>query len=156
MTTEQRIKDFMAQKRVAVVGVSRKQKALSGNLFHDLWKHGYDAVPVNPNTTEYGGLPCLPRVQNIVPPVGAALIMTSAAHARTVIHDCAEAGIKRVWVHLGAGKHPLSPEDVAFCKDNGIQVIIGYCPYMFLGKPAFPHNLHGWIARLSKDYRTKE
>ena len=155
MTTEQRIKDFMAQKRVAVVGVSRKAKTLSGSVFQDLWELGYDAVPVNPNTSEYGGLPCLPRVQNIVPPVGAALVMTSAAHARTVVRDCAEAGIKRVWVTLGAGRNPLPPEDLAFCRENGIQLIVGYCPYMFLGKPAFPHNFHGWVARLNKDFRSE-
>jgi len=156
MTTEQQIKDFLAQKRIALVGASRKENSLSHKLFHDLWRQGYDAVPVNPNTSDYDDLPCAARVQDIIPPVGAALIMTSAKHAGPAVRDCAEAGISRVWIHLGAGKNPLSAEDLAFCRDHGMRVIIGYCPYMFLPNPGFFHGLHGWIARLGTDYKAEK
>ncbi|HEY3296669.1 MAG TPA: CoA-binding protein [bacterium] len=156
MTTEQSIRDFLAQKRIAVVGASRKPGSFSHKLFHDLWKHGYDAVPVNPGTSNYDDLPCAARVQDIVPPVGAALVMTSDRHTGQAVRDCAAAGISRVWIHLGAGKTPLSPEDIEFCRDNGIRVITGYCPYMFLPDSGFPHNFHGWIARLGKDYKAEK
>ncbi len=42
------IEDFLAQKRIAMVGVSRHPKDFSADLFQELRRRGYDMVPVNP------------------------------------------------------------------------------------------------------------
>jgi predicted CoA-binding protein len=62
-STRQAITDFLAQKRIAVVGASRNAKDFNTGLLRDLRRHGYDAVPVNPNATEIEGARCFPRVQ---------------------------------------------------------------------------------------------
>ena len=104
------IEDFLAQKRIAMAGISRDPADLSVKLFEELCRHGYDVVPVNPNTPEVQGRRCFARLQDIQPPVEAALLMTSAEITETVVHDCAEAGIGRVWMYRGTGKGSVKPE----------------------------------------------
>lgn len=88
------IEDFLAQKRIAIAGISRDPASDSARLFQELSRCGYDVVPVNPNTTEMHGRPCFPRVQDIRPSVHAVLIMTSPAVTEAVVNDCAEAGVR--------------------------------------------------------------
>ena len=89
-TTINQIDDFLALKRIAVVGVSRNPKEISDTLWQELRQRRYDAVPVNPATTEIDGKPCYASVRDIDPPVEGALIMTTAAVADQVIEDCAD------------------------------------------------------------------
>ncbi|HYY72940.1 MAG TPA: CoA-binding protein [Candidatus Bathyarchaeia archaeon] len=103
------IEDFLAQKRIALIGVSRKPGSFSIPTFQELTRRGYDVVPVNPNLPEFQGRRCFARVQDIQPPVQAALLITSPEVTDTVVRDCAEAGIPRVWMHRGAGKAPSVP-----------------------------------------------
>src|SRR6266496_4146828 len=103
MNSLQIIQDFLGQKRLAVVGVSRQPKDFSLALFRELRKRGYEAVPVNPATEEIDEQPCFARLQAIHPPVDGALLMTSPAVTETVVQGCAEAGIKRVWMYRAGG-----------------------------------------------------
>ena len=50
MTTTGKIEEFLALRRVALVGVSRNPGDFSRSLFHDMCERGYDLVPVNPTT----------------------------------------------------------------------------------------------------------
>jgi CoA binding domain len=50
-TSIEPIDDFLAQKRIAIVGISREEKSMSVILFKELCDRGYDVVPVNPNVT---------------------------------------------------------------------------------------------------------
>ncbi|MBI1739477.1 MAG: CoA-binding protein, partial [Candidatus Koribacter versatilis] len=43
------IEDFLAQKRIAMAGISRDPANFSVKLFEELCRRGYDVVPVNPN-----------------------------------------------------------------------------------------------------------
>jgi hypothetical protein len=140
--------DFLAQKRLAVVGVSRNPSDFSRGLLRELKTRGYDVVPVNPAATEVDGLACYPSVQALRPPVAAALLMTAPGTTDRAIEDCAQAGVKMVWLHRGAGKGAVSDNAVELCRKHGIQVVPGACPYMFLPNGAFFHRVHGFFARL--------
>jgi hypothetical protein len=146
------IEDFLAQKRIAMVGISREPRSFSATLFEELCRHGYDVVPVNPNTSNVLGRRCFARVQDIQPPVEGALLMTSPEVANTVVSDCAEAGIPRVWMYRAAGKGAVSKSAVAFCQERGIAVIPGQCPFMFLPKAAGFHHFHGFIRKITRRY----
>ena len=152
MQTIERIREFLDQKRLAVVGVSQQPKDFSRNLFREFRERGYDAVPVNPAAQEIEGQPCFARVKDIQPPVTAVLLMTSPAVTETVVRDCAEAGIPRVWMHRGGGTGAVSAEAVAFCESKGISVIPGECPFMFLPQAALYHRFHGWLRKIAGSY----
>jgi predicted CoA-binding protein len=152
MTTRIVIDEFLRQKRIAVVGVSRNPKDFSRALFREFVKRGYDVVPVNPNVAAIEGRTCYRRLQEITPPVDGALLMTSAQQCEAVVRDCAEAGISRVWMYRGAGPGAVSYEAVAFCDAHGIGVVPGHCPYMFWPDVPFFHRLHGFMAKLTGAY----
>ncbi len=153
-TTRRQIDDFWLLKRLAVVGVSRDPKHFSNMIWQELRQRRYEAVPVNPNARELDGQPCFARVQEIQPPVEGAVIMTPAGVTEQVVRDCAAAGVRHVWLHKGAGGGPgaVSPAAVAFCEANGIDVVAGYCPFMFLPGTPFFHGLHAFAKKLTGSY----
>jgi predicted CoA-binding protein len=156
MTTEpaalETIEDFLAQKRVAIAGISRDPASDSVKLFEELCRRGYDVVPVNPNMAEVQGRRCFAHVQDIQPPVQAALLMTSPEVTETVVNDCAEAGIRRIWMYRATGKGSVSEKALAFCREQGIQVVPGQCPFMFLPDTAGVHRLHGFVRKIMGRY----
>jgi predicted CoA-binding protein len=146
------IDDFLAQKRIAMVGISRQPGSFSVNLFEELCRRGYDVVPVNPKLKEVSGRHCFAHVQDIEPPVEAALLMTSSEVTEEVVHDCAEAGIRRVWMYRAAGKGAVNAKGLQFCREHAIQVVPGECPYMFLPGGGAIHRLHGVFRKLTGKY----
>lgn len=146
------IRDFLAQKRIAVVGVSRDPRDFSAQLFQELAGRGYDVVPVNPAAPEVLGRRCFAHVQEIQPPPDAALLMTSPAATEAVVHDCAAAGIRRLWMYRAAGAGAVSETALQFCRERAIRVVPGECPLMFLPHAAILHRCHGLIRKLTGHY----
>jgi predicted CoA-binding protein len=140
--------DFLGQRRIALVGVSRDPRDLSRTLFRELRGRGYDVVPVHPTLDSADGVACARRLQDVQPPVDGALLMTPPAATDQVVRDCAEAGVTRVWMHRGAGRGAVSPTAVSYCHEHGIAVVDGACPFMFLPGAGFVHRTHGFFARL--------
>jgi predicted CoA-binding protein len=148
MKVRERIDDFLKQKRIAFVGVSREPEDFSRKLYADLRQRGYNVVPVNPSAADIEGVKCYARVQDIQPGVDGALIMTSADRSDQIVRDCAAARVPRVWLYRAAGRGAVTPSAVEICVQNGIRVVPGYCPYMFLPKTQFFHRMHGWFTRV--------
>ena len=148
----QTIENFLAQKRIAMVGVSRNVASDSGRLFEELCRRGYDVVPVNPNMAEVHGRRCFGRVQDIQPPVEAVLVMTSPEVTEAVVKDCAQARVRWVWMYRGIGKGSVSTKALAFCHEQGMQVIPGECPFMFLPDTTGVHRVHGFMRKIAGRY----
>jgi len=146
------IADFLAQKRIAIAGISRDPASLSAKLFEEFCRRGYDVVPVNPNTAVVQGHRCYARVQDVEPPVQTVLLMTSPDVTDTVVRDCAEAGVRRVWMYSAGGKGSVSSQAIQFCREREIQVVPGQCPFMFLPDTAGIHRLHGFVRKITGRY----
>jgi uncharacterized protein len=149
MASKQAIDSFLACRRVAVLGVSRDAKDFSRAVFRALLERGYDAVPVNPNGGEADGRPLARSVEEVVPPAEGALLMTPLPATLQAVRECAEAGVRCVWLHRGAGQGAVSPEAVAYCRGRGIEVVDGECPFMFLPGTPFVHRVHHFFRRLA-------
>jgi predicted CoA-binding protein len=146
-TAMDKAREFLALKRMALVGISRNEKDFSRGIYRELVRRGYDVVPVNPALAEVEGRPCRARIQDVRPPPEVALLLTSPERTEQVVRDCLEAGVRRVWMHRGVGPGAVSPKAVAFCEANGIEVAAGVCPFMALPGSAWPHRLHGFFRR---------
>ena len=149
MSLRDDIDDFLKQRRLALIGVSRTEKDFTRVLYREFVRRGYDAVPVNPACEAIDGRPCFHRVQDISPPVDGALLLTPPSRTESVVMDCAQAGIPRLWMYRSLGKGAVSNRAVGFCKSKGLRVIAGYCPYMFWKDVPFFHRLHGFFVKLS-------
>jgi predicted CoA-binding protein len=152
MTTKQQVDDFLALKRIAVVGVSRDPKGFGTVLWQEFRQRRYDAIPVNPVAKEIDGRTCFARVQDIQPGVEGVLIMTSSKYTEQIVRDCADAGVKHVWMYKGVAAGAVNKAAVAFCEANGIDVVEGLCPYMFFQGAPFFHTPHRWVKKLTGSY----
>jgi uncharacterized protein len=78
--------------------------------------------------------------------------MTKPAATDQVVCECQAAGIHRVWMYRGGGTGAVSPNAVRFCEDNGISVVAGECPFMFLPRTAWFHRFHGFCKKVTGRY----
>jgi predicted CoA-binding protein len=145
----ERGREFLEQGRFAVVGVSRSEKDFSRYLLRELLRRGYDAVPVNPALTEVEGRPCFARVDQARPALSAALLLTPPARTEAVVRECVQAGVRKIWMHRGQGAGAASPDAIALCRANGVELVTDLCPFMALPGAPWPHRLHGFFRRLA-------
>lgn len=145
-----KIADFLAQKRLAVAGVSRNPQGAAANLiYRRLRETGHEVLPVNPNAEMVEGDRCYPNLKAISPPVDGVVIATRPEVAEQLVRECAEIGVTRVWMHRSFGAGSVSEAATQFCQDNHITVIPGGCPMMFCQPVDFGHKCMRWILRLT-------
>jgi len=147
MTLRREIADFLGRKRIAVVGVSTEAPSFSRGLFKEFAARGYDVIPVNPKAEGIEGRRCFASVRDIDPRPEAVLIMTPAARTDAVVHDCAASGVDSVWMYRAGGPGSVSVSAVEFCRERGMHVIPGECPFMFFPNAGI-HAVHGWFHKL--------
>jgi predicted CoA-binding protein len=144
MNTRKEVEEFIAQKSLAVVGLSRDPNAFSSSVSRELKERGYRLLAVNPKADEIGGEKCYPDVASLPEKVGGAIFFTPKPETVKVVREAAAAGIRRIWLQQGAE----SPEAVRFCADNGLSVVSGQCILMFLEPVAVYHKIHRWFKGL--------
>jgi predicted CoA-binding protein len=146
------IEEFLQRKRFAAIGVSRNPKDFTRQLFAEFRRRGYDVVPVNPAVAEIDGVPCVARVQDISPRVEGALLLTSPEASAQVADECIQAGVRQVWMYRAIGAGAISRRAVVACELNGIDVIAGECPFMFLPDTGLVHRVHGFCRKVVGHY----
>ena len=140
------VEDFLAQKRIAVVGVSDRRETGCNLAYRNLKRAGYEVTAVNPRLTEFEGNPCYSDLRSIPERPEAVFILTNPENTEKVVQQCVDLGIKRVWMHCMMGTKPglaasmtsVSSQAVQMCREHGIEVIPGSCPNQFL-KPDIGH-----------------
>ena len=139
-TIKEAASEFLAHRRVAVTGVSREPKDHGGNVvYRRLRERGYDVFAVNPNADSVEGDPAYRDLRSIPGGVEAVVIGTRPERADETMRECAERGIKHVWMHRGPGAGSVSATATAFGRAHGIRVIDGGCPCMFDPTGDFGH-----------------
>ena len=134
------VQDFLAQKRIAVVGVSDKRDT-GCNLAYTKFKDaGYEVYAVNPRIASFQGDTCYPDLASLPTKPDAVFMLTNPKVTDQIVQQCVDLGVKHVWMHCMMGTKPglaasmtsVSPSAVDVCKANGIAVIPGSCPNQYL------------------------
>ena len=150
---ESKVHEFLAQKRLAVVGVSRnRSRHPVGNLIYQRLKTtGHDVFPVNPRMQTFEGGRCYPDLRSIPGGVDGVVIITRPDITERIVHDCNDAGVRRVWMHQSLGKKgsSVSPEAVEYCRQHDISVIAGACPMMFGPGADLGHTCMRWFLKFT-------
>jgi predicted CoA-binding protein len=124
--------EFLANKRIAVTGVSRNPEGHGSNVVYQrLRERGYEVFAVNPNAEQVEGDRCFHDLKSIPGGVGAVVIGTRPESAEATMRECADLGIKHVWMHRSIGGGSVSAAATAYGRQQGISVIPGGCPLMF-------------------------
>ena len=140
------VQNFLAQKKIAVVGVSDKRETGCNLNYKKFKSAGYQVYAVNPRILSFEGDPCYPDLKSLPETPDAVFILASPKVTGQIVRQCVELGVRHVWMHcmlgtkpgLGAGMSSVSAEAVRLCRENGIAVIPGSCPNQFL-KPDLGH-----------------
>ena len=150
MTVKEAAKEFLAQKRVAVTGVSRSPQGHGGNIVYQrLRQRGYTVFPVNPNAEQVEGAPCYHDVKSIPGGVGAVVIATRPDAAEATLRECADLGVKHVWMHRSLGGGSVSKTAAAWGREHGIRVIEGGCPLMYEPASDAGHKVMRFVCRVA-------
>jgi predicted CoA-binding protein len=145
MTTKHDIDDFLAQKTLAIVGVSRSGKKFGNTILKDLTRLGYRLLPIHPDASEVDGVPAFRSFADLPEAVGGVIVVVPPARAEQVVKDAAARGIRRVWLQQGAA----SPEAIRFCEEQGTSVVHGHCVLMFTTPTtSWIHGAHRWVWEL--------
>jgi predicted CoA-binding protein len=145
MVPRKSIIDFLSQKKLAAIGVSRDAKQFSNSAYRLLKTHGFTVYPVNPNAEQIEGDRCFPNITSLPEKVDRALIMLPPEKTMHVLPEIAAAGIKHVWLQ----QQTESPQAIQFCSDHNINVVYGECIIMFVEPVGFPHRMHRWVKKVT-------
>ena len=147
--------DFLAQKKIAVVGISDRRDTGCNLAYRNFKNNGYRVYAVNPRISTFEGEACYPDLKSLPEKPDAVFLLTNPGVTEQIVQQCITLGIKRVWMHCMMGTRPglvpgmtsVSASAVELCKANGIMVIPGSCPNQFL-KPDFGHAMMRGLWRM--------
>lgn len=141
MTTQAVIRDFMSQKKMAFVGLSRSSSKFSRTAYTMLKERGFQLYPVNPHTKSIDGEPCYRSLEELPEKVENAVVMVPEFKTAQVVREANEAGIRRLWIQQGSE----SEAALRYCEAHGISVIHGQCILMYAEPVKSFHKLHRWV-----------
>jgi uncharacterized protein len=144
MTSKADVEDFLAQKTLAVVGVSRNAQKFGNAIYKEMKAKGYTVYPVNPNAETIDGDKCYPSLAALPAGVGGVVVTVSPSKAEAVVNEAAQAGITRVWLQQGA----QSGAAIKAAQDKGLKVVAGECLLMYARPAAGFHKFHGFIWKM--------
>ena len=151
-TLDAKVHDFLAQRRIAVAGVSSDNSGhpASNLIYRRLKSAGHDVFAVNPYMQTFDGDRCYPDVQSIPGGVDGVVVVTRPETTARIVRDCNNAGVRRVWMHQSLGRgSSVSPEAVEYCRLHDISVIAGGCPMMYGDGVDFGHACMRWLLKLT-------
>ena len=111
--------EILAAPSFAVVGASRSPEKYGYLVYRALKQAGKTVYAVNPQAKEIDGDPAYPTLAALPTIPEAAVMIVPPPVTEAAVAECAQMGIKRVWMQPGAE----SEEAVAACRANNIMVV---------------------------------
>lgn len=136
------IDDFLAQKSLALVGVSRNGEGFGNTVRKELAGKGYELFVIHPDVERIGEQACVRSLAEVADRVGGVVLVTPPEQTRALVEECAGLGIRRVWIQQGAE----SAEAIRFCEEHGVSAVHHACILMFAEPAAWFHRAHRWVA----------
>ncbi len=120
------IKEFMAQKRFAVVGATDNPEKYGNRIVKDLKRRGYTVFPVNPRLSEVEGLACYPDLTAVPEKPDVVDFVVPPPVAEKTLVECLRLGLDRIWLQPGSE----SEAALAFCREHDLKVVHDVCVMM--------------------------
>jgi predicted CoA-binding protein len=123
MDMEELAKEFMAQKRFALVGATSNTSKNGYRIFKNLSRRGYEVYPVNPGLEELEGVKCYHSLADIPVRVDVVDFVVPPQVTEATLKECKRLGLDRIWLQPGSE----SEAAIAFCRENKLKVVHDIC-----------------------------
>jgi uncharacterized protein len=137
------IQQFVADKTMAVVGVSSNGKGFGNLAYAELKKRGYRVLATHPTAKVIQGDACWPSLADLPEKVDRVLVVVKPERAEAVVREAAAAGIHQVWLQQGAESAAALALD-----GKGVSIVSRQCILMFTEPVGSVHKVHRWVWRL--------
>jgi predicted CoA-binding protein len=134
-----RIRAFLAQHRIAIIGVSRT-RGFGNTILKTLSERGYEISAVNANADTVEGRPCFRGLTHLPELPDAVIAVVPPLQTLAVVDDCIRLGIRHLWMQQGSA----SNEAIRRAEAAGISVVHHACILMY-AEPKGIHRFHRWI-----------
>ena len=117
------IREFMAQKRFAIVGATSNTEKYGNQIFKNLKSRGYEVYPVNPKLKELDGVKCYSSLVDIPVKVDVVDFVVPPEVTELTLQECKQLGLERIWLQPGSE----SEAAIASCHENNLKVVHDVC-----------------------------
>lgn len=142
--SQQTINEFLGQKTIAVVGVSRNKEKFGNMVYLELKKKGYKVFAINPNADMVEGDRCYAGLGALPEKPGGVVFVIHPKDTLDLIKEAAQQGIGYIWLQQGAE----SPAGEQLCRDLNLAFVSGECIFMYLEPVESIHSFHRFFKRL--------
>jgi uncharacterized protein len=87
---------------IAVIGATDHPAKYGGIIYRDMKAKGFPVFAVNPNRETVDGDKCWPTVKDLPEQPTIVVFVVPARKGLRVLQDCAEAGLRNIWIQPGA------------------------------------------------------
>ena len=140
------IDQFINDKNIALIGVSKDPRKFGNALLKELTKRGYIVYPVHPELKDAEGIKCYPALDDLPDKVKNLLLVVQPKVTEEIVSQIDPNKIKRIWMHRGMGSGSASIKAIEECKKKGIEIVYDFCPMMFVSPTGF-HGFHFWMRK---------
>lgn len=137
------VHNFLAQKNIAVVGVSNKKKKFGNYIFEKLNDEGYSVFAVNPNADENTEIKFYKSV-NDLDIISAIVFVTKPNVTNSILREGIPINVKNIWVQQGAGNE----ETKLILSSMDVEFVFNKCLMMFIEPVKGIHKFHRTINRI--------
>ena len=111
---------------IAVVGASPRRDRPSHGVMAYLQRHGYRAIPVNPNAAggTINGEACYASLAEVPEPIDMVDVFRRSEAAGAAVDQAIAVGAKVVWMQLGVRDDAAA----ARAEARGLKVVMNRCP----------------------------
>lgn len=120
---EELAREFMAQKKFALVGATANAEKNGYRIFKNLSRRGYQVYPVNPGLEKLEGVKCYHSLADIPVKVDVVDFVVPPQVTEATLKECKRLGLNRIWLQPGSE----SEAAIAFCHENRLKVVHGIC-----------------------------
>jgi uncharacterized protein len=120
------IKEFMAQKKFAVIGATDNPGKYGNQIVKNLKSRGYEVYPVNPRLEKLEGLVCYPTLAKIPVKVDVVDFVVPPNVTEETLKQCKDQGLTRIWLQPGSE----SEKAISYCHNNDMKVVHSVCVMM--------------------------
>jgi uncharacterized protein len=135
------IDEFLAEKNVAIVGISQAKQKFGNTIFAALQKAGYNLYPVHHQLKSFEGVDCYQQINSLPNHVNALIICTKPDHCMDLVKQAVDKNIQNIWLQQGA----QNDEAILSAQKNGANIIHRECILMFAKPVTSIHRFHRGI-----------